>query len=665
MRATTAEGKSPRDGSRADEAYVQRFQTIAAVLLIGVGLASMSSISQAQTQQRRTSLLLLLDRSGSMRQSDPACVRADAAELVLDQLSDGDRVWLAEFGTTVERLTGSDYVSILSGRRQDLSQRLHSCGARDEYTDILAALDAALARLQSPAAGAQEIFGTHVLLLTDGRYEPPPSVRRAANDELLAKAEGIRKAGAKLHCLGLGSQVDVALLAGLAERGGGVFQRAGDASELVEKLLGFARLLGRRWEIARLDLRGGLPAEARLPAWAIEWQAVHLAHPKAQVPTGWEYRRHYRVRRGRQPGEMASFPGLAGGVLLVDASGDLDLEVPNLPKRVPLGIPFDCQARLVPRAGGPIGAPSFLESAFVRLGVGNEAGEVLEDSGARGDPRRADGEFNGRCLLPADGADGVRSWRAELQVPMLDPPRKEGQLEAVAAPVSIGGEGLIRGIVQGAIARPFGLTLQNSTDVPVEGVLEVGSWRGHVALPPRSLQGKSLELAVSCPLERSAFSSQRVFANLVLDGSQRRLALGDVGIGPRWIGWLVAGLSIAALALTVVLPRRTVEGSTLVIRVSRIGEDAPEITAAATIRRDGNVTATADLPSPFVQPGRFDAVSGLWRRGVDFRPSDWLQPVFSSGGVQVGPRRYLLKRSASWRARHGAFEVTYTFSARG
>ena len=127
----------------------------------------------AQAAQARTplSVLLLMDDSGSMKDSDPLDLRVAAAESLVSALSDEDQVALVEFGTDAKiRQLGNSRLWASVRDRAGIYEALRHLEKNSQFTDFRAALD----RAAEVFSGVPDNRRKVVLLLTDGILEPNP-----------------------------------------------------------------------------------------------------------------------------------------------------------------------------------------------------------------------------------------------------------------------------------------------------------------------------------------------------------------------------------------------------------------------------------------------------------------------------------------------------------
>lgn len=120
-------------------------------------------------------MVLVLDRSGSMRRTDPQALSLLAARFVADHLDEKDQLVLLPFSSQVQeptRVDGWDRAA-----RGALQARLDALPPRGD-TDITGSLEAAL-KLATGSTTGRPV----VLLLTDGANDPPPGASRYQRPE--------------------------------------------------------------------------------------------------------------------------------------------------------------------------------------------------------------------------------------------------------------------------------------------------------------------------------------------------------------------------------------------------------------------------------------------------------------------------------------------------
>ncbi len=179
----------------------------------------------------RPDVRLLIDISGSMKQSDPDNLRAPALELMVRLLPDGARAGVWSFGETVETLVPHGEVNAeWRARAQRAVAEIDNSGQR---TNIPAALEAATYDIGSIDPG----YRVSVVLLTDGKVDLSQSPMRnaaAARTLLEVTAPELGATGIPVHTIALSDEADWAFLRSLARETDGIAEKAETADRLTE-----------------------------------------------------------------------------------------------------------------------------------------------------------------------------------------------------------------------------------------------------------------------------------------------------------------------------------------------------------------------------------------------------------------------------------------------
>jgi len=158
-----------------------------------------------------------LDSSGSMTTNDPLGLRRTAAKSFVDALLPEDRAAVVDF---------DDGARLLQPLTHDKDAVKAAIDMVDDVggTNIGAGVNLAVTVLElAPPAEGGDTRAKIVILLTDGQG----SYSHALTDRAVA-------AGITIYTIGLGSDVDAALLTEIAERTGGSYYAVADATDLPE-----------------------------------------------------------------------------------------------------------------------------------------------------------------------------------------------------------------------------------------------------------------------------------------------------------------------------------------------------------------------------------------------------------------------------------------------
>lgn len=171
-------------------------------------------VSTPPTEAPHRLTVLLIDSSGSMRDSDPRGLRRSAAAQLLDHLETNAAVGLVDFDTNPRLVTPEPSMLDHSALKTSIA-RIDARGG----TDIAAALDAALRLLEG-----QPFSEKAIVLFTDGRHET-----RTPLGPTLAR---IGEAGWPVFTVGLSQTADAGLLSRIATLSGGAYLQAWDPADL-------------------------------------------------------------------------------------------------------------------------------------------------------------------------------------------------------------------------------------------------------------------------------------------------------------------------------------------------------------------------------------------------------------------------------------------------
>lgn len=196
-----------------------------------------------------TDLRVLIDISGSMKQTDPENLRRPALKLLTGLMPGGIRAGVWTFGQYVNMAVPYGRVDAdWKARARREAEALHSRGL---YTNIEAALEKATFNWTAPEDPA---YDRHLLLLTDGKVDvgdKPQASKESRRRILETLLPRLQRAGVKIHTVGLSDGVDRDLLTTLSAATGGWYEETRD-SEALQRL--FLRLFEKAVTVQTLPL---------------------------------------------------------------------------------------------------------------------------------------------------------------------------------------------------------------------------------------------------------------------------------------------------------------------------------------------------------------------------------------------------------------------------
>lgn len=305
---------------------------------------------------------LLIDVSGSMKQSDPTNLRAPALELIVRLLPPGSKagVWL--FGDGVRTLL--PHVVIDDAWRDKAVRSVRAIDNSGQRTNIPAALEAALYDVNR----LDPDYRTSVVLLTDGKVDVSNSAVANANAArvlLEEQAPLLGQTGVPVHTIALSNEADWAFLRKLAESTQGLAEKAESADSLTRVFLQALEMVA---PTARVPIEGGefqiddgvSQLTALIFSGADERAKVELIDPDNQT-----------IDPSASPAGIRWFNNEKFSLVTVDAPkpgrwrlvapsseenritviSDLSIDVDPLPNSLPVDQPTELGLRLVDREG--------------------------------------------------------------------------------------------------------------------------------------------------------------------------------------------------------------------------------------------------------------------------------------------------------------------------
>lgn len=207
-------------------------RSVSASFLVIVMGFSQPAMSQALSNQM--DIRVLIDVSGSMKNTDPSNLRIPALQVLSQLLPEGSKAGIWEFANRPTVIVPHGVVNAQWQQQATLAAK--NVSSKGQFTDIGAALKAASFNAQDQLQGRQ----LHVILLTDGMVDVSKEVaknKRARTALLGPILQAYIDAGARVHTVGLSHKADKATLSAIAQATDGSFEVALNADQLLEIFL--------------------------------------------------------------------------------------------------------------------------------------------------------------------------------------------------------------------------------------------------------------------------------------------------------------------------------------------------------------------------------------------------------------------------------------------
>ncbi len=442
----------------------------------GTPLADLAPVRMdppAREERDPVALALLVDQSASMGSLEghgrisKLDLAREAALLAADVLHPGDRIGVVAYDDTARWLVPLTTVGT-EHALADIEARLGTL-TTGGGTRLLGALDLALPAL----AGLAGVPTRHAVLITDGRDVNPDA------DAYAATLRAAHDAGVTLSTIAIGSDVDRALLARLAQLGRGRFHAADDPGDLPQLAMAESEIVRARAEQSgsftpSVPASGPHPSIGGLDLAALPALSGYLAlRPRdgaavaLEAPAGdpllavWNY----------GGGRVAAWTSDAGEEWAAAWTGDraaaafwarIVRHVARAPEAGPPGVEIaplgPDRVRIDVDARDGAGRP--IDLAEVRLAITTTAG-----ARAVALPQTAPGRYGGVAALPGPGAfpamvevvapgGTVQRAPAPLAWRAPDEARAMGDGHALLAAVADAGGGAVRAPAPEALPAP-------------------------------------------------------------------------------------------------------------------------------------------------------------------------------------------------------------------
>lgn len=389
------------------------------IMFAALWLPGMLSAQEAETLilPEQPDVRIIVDISGSMKETDPNDLRQPAVRLLARVLPEGSTAGVWTFGQYVNMLVPHGEVTEPWRKTAvDGSRQINSVALR---TNLGKAIEVA----SDDYVTGGSLENTHFILLTDGKVDisDNPEVNRAEEKRILSEVlQSLVGRGATFHPVALSDQADAGFLKTLAEQSGGSFRIADTADSLNLAFLDALNTAAPQEQIPiegnAFTVDGGVKEFTALifrekNSGSGEAAALELIRPDGETLSQsaqpdnvrWASEAAYDLVTITEPlaGEWR-VKGELGEGSRVTVVSDLRMVVSPVPATFTAEAPVDVRVAFFEEAE-KVTNPEFLNVLRVRLILTSEDGR----SGSKllsGDQPPADGEYTDTISkLPAEG----------------------------------------------------------------------------------------------------------------------------------------------------------------------------------------------------------------------------------------------------------------------
>ncbi|WP_170272266.1 VWA domain-containing protein [Clostridium tarantellae] len=224
---------------------LKKIITIAILIIFFLGnmIRSIDTIAIENKENSYKNIILLIDKSGSMKKNDPNRLSILAAQMFLDMINEKDtKVNVITFGDT-------EKVNFLGNINENinfdnLKEFLLNIKFEDNYTDLKSGLEEAINQLNGVDGKKQ------LILLTDGKETIEGGITEDYKNDIKKLLEKAMKESIVIDSIGLSEEVDKDRLLELSNKTKGDFYFSKSAGELINV---FSNIVGHDKEFLVLD----------------------------------------------------------------------------------------------------------------------------------------------------------------------------------------------------------------------------------------------------------------------------------------------------------------------------------------------------------------------------------------------------------------------------
>lgn len=179
-------------------------------------------INKIKALETNKNIIILIDNSGSMKQSDPYRLSISAASMLIDTMDEETNLGIIAFGDNPK------YSERLSQKpsRENLKSKLLELNFADNRTNLKEGMREAIGQLK-------EVQGEKtIIVLSDGKEDPVGGLTEQHMKELFELSEEAHKGRIKVNCIGLSKAADEDTLLKISSSTGGDYFFSENPSEL-------------------------------------------------------------------------------------------------------------------------------------------------------------------------------------------------------------------------------------------------------------------------------------------------------------------------------------------------------------------------------------------------------------------------------------------------
>lgn len=210
---------------------MRKYKKMISLLFLSCFIMQVFLLKPVKAVEMEKNIVLLIDNSGSMKETDPKRLSMVAAAMLIDSVDANTNLNIIAFGDKANALFSIEN----KPSKEDLKGELLNIEFNNNYTDLKEGIKEALLQL-SKVQGDKSI-----IVLSDGKEDPIGGLTKEHKDEFNLLIEKSHSNNIKVNSIALSSKADKDSLESIAFKTGGEFYYSDNPSQLFNV---FSKLLG-------------------------------------------------------------------------------------------------------------------------------------------------------------------------------------------------------------------------------------------------------------------------------------------------------------------------------------------------------------------------------------------------------------------------------------
>lgn len=231
------------------------------------------NIKAIKAAEMQNNIILLMDVSGSMKETDPKRLSIVAASMLIDSSDDNTIINIVTFGDKPK----SEFNLESKPSKEKLKGELTNIKFDNSYTDLKEGIKEALLQLNKVQGNKS------IILFSDGKEDLRDGITKEHIEEFDSLIEKAHSEGIKINCIALSNGADKAALQNIAYKTEGEFFYSSSPSQVINV---YSKLLGsinNFFTIKEYEISDKVPSEIKLSSYVQE-VTVKIASLENKTP---------------------------------------------------------------------------------------------------------------------------------------------------------------------------------------------------------------------------------------------------------------------------------------------------------------------------------------------------------------------------------------------